>query len=147
MQGRLVTSRLEDTWNWTWTGWTAPLDTGKAAAFLEVTRAERFWIYTCPATPAVLAGAEAGEGWRRFHLDVGHVRNWYFFVPKGTREFPVRAAAADETDMLYLELNAPDRTLAMLYDNKGERTVRVPAGRPEGDRPVAQHAPRRVAGL
>jgi hypothetical protein len=102
--------------------------TGKGVATITVTNAEHFWMYTYPATPAVLIGEAVRSGWHRFHLDAGTARNWYLFVPPGTLEFSVRAAAADATDVIQLEVNAPDRTVSMLYGNHGEQRVMVPAG-------------------
>jgi len=100
----------------------------KAVATIDVTGAEHFWCYTYPATPAVLVGQKTDDGWRRFLFEIGTARNWYFFVPRGTRSFQVRAAAGHKTDVMKLEVNAPDRVIAMIYDNKGAKTVRVPAG-------------------
>jgi hypothetical protein len=101
---------------------------GRGVSRIEVTDAEHFWAYTYPATPAVLVGRAADEGWRRFHLEAGTARNWYFFVPTGTTEFSVRVGAADETDIVHMKVNAPDRTMAVIYDRQAERKVRVPEG-------------------
>jgi hypothetical protein len=49
-------------------------------------------------------------------------------VPGGTRAFRVRAQVADDTDAIVLEVNAPDRTQAMIYGRGGEQTVAVPDG-------------------
>lgn len=102
--------------------------TGPGVSFVTVTNAEHFWMYTYPATPAVLIGEAGRRGWHRFCLEAGTARNWFFFVPPGVREFAVRASAADAGDVIALEINAPDRTLAMLYGNRGEQTVTVPPG-------------------
>jgi hypothetical protein len=102
--------------------------TGKGVARVTVTGTERWLAYTYPATPLVLLGRDAGEGWSRFNLEVGTARNWYFFVPKGTPSFLVRAAAQHETDRLLLEVNAPDRTVEMIYGRTGEVTVAVSPG-------------------
>lgn len=104
------------------------LRTGKGVLFIDVKQAEHFWCYTCPATPAVMVGRAVDGAWRRFHFDIGTARNWYFLVPRGTKELAVRVSAADATDVVHLEINAPDRTLAVIYDNAGEKAVRVPAG-------------------
>lgn len=109
-------------------GYTRTLRTGKGVCFVDVTEAEHFWMYTYPATPAVMVGREIDGGWRRFAFEIGTARNWYFLVPRGTRELSVRAAAEDAGDVMRLEVNAPDRTLAALYARAGERTVSVPAG-------------------
>jgi hypothetical protein len=71
---------------------------------------------------------DAGGGWRRFSLTAGTARNWYFLVPEGAREFAVRAAAADKDDVVHFEVCAPDRTMALIYDNAGGKIVKVPDG-------------------
>ena len=107
----------------------APLPaTGKGVARVAVTGTERWFAFTYPATPIVLLGRDSGDGWSRFNLEVGTARNWYFFVPPGTRSFAVRAAAQHDTDRLLLEVNAPDRTVAMAYGRSGEQSVEVPPG-------------------
>jgi len=102
--------------------------TGKGVAKVQIGGVERWFAFTYPATPLVLFGRDLGDGWSRFTLECGTARNWYFLVPRGTRELAVRAAAEHPTDVMALEVNAPDRTLAMIYDQKGERTVSVPPG-------------------
>ncbi len=106
------------------------LDLGKVRGVttVRVTGAERFLAFTYPATPLVLLGEDGEEGWKRFRLSVGTARDWFFYVPRGTQEFSVRAAAQHETDVLHLQICTPDRAVAMLYDTAGERTVKVPAG-------------------
>ncbi|MGB2821130.1 MAG: hypothetical protein WBF17_09125 [Phycisphaerae bacterium] len=105
-----------------------PLRTPKGVLLIDVTGAEHFWAYTYPATPAVMVARPAEGGWKRFSFDAGTARNWYFHVPRGTKEFSVRASAADSTDVMHLEINAPDRTLAVVYGNAGRKTVTVPPG-------------------
>ena len=102
--------------------------TGKGVARVSISGAERWLAYTYPATPIVLLGRDAGDGWLRFNLEVGTARHWYFFVPRGTRSFAVRAVTQHETDRLLLEINAPDRTVEMIYGRKGEVKVAVPPG-------------------
>ena len=109
-------------------GYSRTLRTAKGVCFVDVTRAEHFWAYTYPATPAVLVGRPADGQWRRFHFDAGTARNWFFFVPKGTGSLSVRASVAHDTDVMHLEVGAPDRVLAILYGRRGERTVAVPPG-------------------
>lgn len=107
----------------------APLPaTGKGAARVRVSGVERWFAFTYPATPLVLLGQDAGDGWSRFRLEVGTARNWYFHVPRGTHAFQVRAAVQHDTDLLSLEVNAPDRTLAMVYGRQGLCDVAVPPG-------------------
>jgi len=104
------------------------LATGRGVATIDVAAAEHFWMYTYPATPLVMVGREVEGGWRRFAFEAGTGRNWYFFVPRGTKAFRVRAAAAHEGDVMRLEVNAPDRVMAAIYDRQGEREVVVPEG-------------------
>jgi hypothetical protein len=102
--------------------------TGKGVARGAVSGTERWFMFTYPATPLVLRGLDAGEDWSRFNLEVGTTRNWYFLVPKGTKSFAVRAAVQHDTDRLLLEVNAPDRTVEMMYGRKGDLAVAVPPG-------------------
>jgi len=101
---------------------------GKGVYRVAVSGIERWYAYTYPATPLVWVGDDAGDGWRRFRFEVGTARNWCFFVPRGTKSFAVRAAAQHETDVMHVEINAPDRTMAMIYNRKGERTIQAPNG-------------------
>ena len=107
---------------------TDTLTTGKGVSQVQVTGAERWLAFTYPATPLVLRGADEGNGWHRFRFTAATARNWYFFVPFGTKEFSVRVATDDKTDVVNFAIAAPDRTLAVIYDNAGEKTISVPAG-------------------
>lgn len=100
----------------------------KGVTTVSVSGAERWFAFTYPATPLVLKGKPAGDGFSEFHLEFGVARNWYFLVPRGTKEFTLRAKAQHETDVMELQINAPDRTVAMFYENAGEKTVKVPPG-------------------
>jgi hypothetical protein len=102
------------------------LKTGKGVVKATVKNWERWFTYTYPATPLVFVGDDVGEGWRRFHVSVSVPRNWYFLVPRGTRQFSVRAKAEGEGDVMHLEICTPDRTAALIYDRQGERIVDVP---------------------
>jgi hypothetical protein len=108
--------------------WDRTIRTGKGVATVDITGAEHFWTYTYPATPAVLVGETIEDNWRRFRFEIGTARSWFFFVPKGVRSFAVRARAAHDTDVIDMEVNAPDRTAARLFGNRGEQTVTVPDG-------------------
>ncbi len=108
--------------------WVRNLETGKGVAIMDVTKAEHFWMYTYPATPLVMIGQKVGTGWHCFKLEAGTARNWYFYVPRQTKQFFLRASAADHTDVMRLEVGAPDRVVAMIFGNKGKLTVKVPAG-------------------
>jgi len=107
---------------------TDTLKTGKGVSIVNVSGVERWLSFTYPATPLVLIGGDVEDDWKRFRFSAGTVRNWYFFVPRGTRDFSVRAAAEHQTDVMHLQVCAPDRTMAILYGNQGEQTVKVPSG-------------------
>ena len=94
---------------------------------VAVNGVERWWAFTYPATPLVLLGEETSKG-GRFTLEVGTARNWYLLVPPGTSSFRVRASAAHATDVFLLEVNAPDRTVALVHGREGEMEVDVPGG-------------------
>jgi hypothetical protein len=102
--------------------------TGKGVARLRVAGAERWFAFTYPAVPTVLEGQPLPGGGTRFSIEVGSARNWYFLVPRGLRAFRVKARAAHATDVMHLEVNAPDRTQALIYGREGEREVTVPPG-------------------
>jgi hypothetical protein len=102
--------------------------TGKGVAKIEISGVERWMAFTYPATPVVLMGRAVEGGWSRFNMEVGTARNWYFLVPRGTKAFSVRASAEHDQDVMNLEINAPDRTMAVIYDRAGEKTIKVPAG-------------------
>lgn len=105
------------------------LDTGKGVSTVSVTGSpEKWFAYTYPATPMVLIGKEAEEGWARFQMTVGTARHWYFRVPEGTTEFSVHAAARHETDVARVEVWAPDRCVGIIYDNDAVETIQVPDG-------------------
>jgi hypothetical protein len=104
------------------------LRTGRGVSFVSVAGVERWLAFTYPATPLVLVGQELDGGGYRFRFSAGTVRNWYFFVPKGTRQFSVQAAAEQEADVMHFEVCAPDRTVALIYARRGQRTIDVPVG-------------------
>jgi len=95
---------------------------------VAVSGVERFMTFTYPATPLVLVGQAGEPGWSRFSFTACAPRNWYFFVPKGTASFAVKARALIPTDVMHLEVCAPDRVVALLYDNQGECSITVPQG-------------------
>jgi hypothetical protein len=107
----------------------APLPRSPAGV-LEVTvgGAERWFAFTYPATPLVWRGEEGTDGWQRFTFEAGTARNWYFHVPDGTESFRIRAAAQHPEDVFHLAINAPDRTVDLLYGREAESTIEVPDG-------------------
>lgn len=100
---------------------------GKGVLWGEVAGVERWMAFTYPATPLVLVGEPDEEGWR-FRFTACAARNWYFFVPAGTREIGLQVAADLPTDVLHVELCPPDRVMAVIYGNSGAQAVRVPDG-------------------
>lgn len=107
---------------------TDSIKTGRGVSMVTVQGADRWLSFTYPATPLVLMAKESTNGWKSFRFTAGTARNWYFLVPEGTREFSVRAAADDPEDVMHLEVCAPDRTMALIYNRTGESIIRVPAG-------------------
>ncbi len=110
----------------------ATIRTGAGMARVSITGAERWMSFTHPAMPMVLIGEGNGgkdeAGWKRFRFTASAPRNWYFFVPTGVRAFSVRFATDFPSDMLMMEVCAPDRTVALFYGGKGEQTIVVPDG-------------------
>jgi len=96
--------------------------------FIEVDDIERYWAFSYPGTPLVLVGEALEEGWHRFPIEAGLRRHWYFKVPTGTRRFEVRADTGNRADILDMDINAPDRTVARFYGSEGHLRVNVPAG-------------------
>ncbi len=104
------------------------LETGSGVFFFSIVGPERWMAFTYPATPLILLGEEDDNGWRRYRFTVCAPRNWYFFVPPRTTSFAVRFETALADDVIRLDINAPDRTMAILYDRKGELEIPVPEG-------------------
>jgi hypothetical protein len=107
--------------------WPMP-PTGATVLTATVTGVEHWLAFSYPATPLVLLGEAQPEGWQRFNLEVGTARNYYFRVPAETTSFKVRTSTANADQVLDLEVNAPDRTMARIFGQKGEAEVRVPPG-------------------
>lgn len=100
----------------------------EGVCYVSVSDVERFMTFTYPATPLVLIGRARGDGWRRFSFSACAPRNWYFFVPEGTKTFDIRVKAKFATDVLNLEICSPDRVVELIYGNQERRTVSVPKG-------------------
>ena len=91
----------------------------------------RWYGWSEPSMPTVLAGAPVAGGGARFSLMLALGRHWFFGVPEGTEEFLVRVEIADPNHALQVEINAPDRIVQVLYAQGGApREVKVPV--PEG---------------
>lgn len=103
-------------------------ETGKGTATISVNGTERWFAFTYPATPLVLIGQKLDNGWSRYNMEVGTARHWYFYVPRHTTSFAVRTMTAHSGDYLELQVNAPDRTVAILYGKQGEQKIDVPPG-------------------
>ncbi len=101
------------------------LDLDEGVSTVQVAGTERWFSYTYPATPLVLIGEEQGT-WAEFRLTTATTRNWYFYVPEGTKKFRVRAKAKHETDVMHMQVCAPDRTLGLIYGRQGNTVVKVP---------------------
>jgi hypothetical protein len=108
-------------------GPTDVLKTGRGVVFVNVSGVERWMSFTYPATPLVLIGEENGE-WKRFRFTACAPRNWYFYVPVGTRQFSVRLKADIASDVVHAEICAPDRVVGLIYGNSGEQNVTIPEG-------------------
>jgi hypothetical protein len=92
--------------------------------------ADRWFPWSEPATPIVIAGRPLPDG-ARFALDVGIARHWFFRVPAGTRSFTVAAAVQRPEHVLSLEVHAPDRLVEAVHVRGGagrQVQVVVPAG-------------------
>jgi hypothetical protein len=69
----------------------------------------RWFPWTHPAPPTVIAGQPTAEGGARFALETGIARHWYFKVPAGTQQFTVAVNVLDPAHVLRVEVHAPDR--------------------------------------
>lgn len=95
---------------------------------MQVEGAPRWFAYTYPAVPTVLVGRDMPEGWSQFKLSVGSRRNWYFRVPAGAKQVQVRIASEVEGEHIEAHINAPDRTMAMVFGQSGAAIIDVPPG-------------------
>ncbi len=99
----------------------------KGLCTVDLTGLKRFMFFTYPATPIMLVPQQV-KGWRRHQLESATARNYYFLVPKKTKSFEVRARAHYDSDVIDLEVNAPDRIMARLYSREGTLEIKVPEG-------------------
>ena len=61
-----------------------------------------------------------------FTLECGTARNWYFFVPKGTKQFGIGFSTNRPEDIADFRVESGDRIMAATVANKGEFTIDVP---------------------
>jgi len=107
------------------------LKTGKGVSRGTVTDAFRWFLYTYPATPLVMTprkGISAKDRWSSFRFTAAAARNWYFYVPDGTETFSLRYDAKYDTDVIHMQVCAPNMAVDRLYGNNGETTIEVPEG-------------------
>ena len=93
--------------------------------------AARWFGWSEPVMPAVVAGIPTADGGFRFSLMLAIARHWFFGVPEGVTEFVVRVDLADPNHVLHVEVHAPDRIMQLLYAEGGESRevhVSVPQG-------------------
>ena len=100
----------------------------QGVCYVSVSDVERFISFTYPATPLVLVGQPHAGEWRRFSFSACAPRNWYFFVPEGTRTFELRVKTTFPADVLNLEVWAPDRMVKRIYGRQGRCRITVPEG-------------------
>ena len=88
----------------------------------------RWFPWTQPAPPIVIQGQPTEDGGRRFALETGIPRHWFFKVPAGTEQFRIAAEVLDPNHVLRIEVQAPDRIQEELSVRGGARqeiTVKV----------------------
>ena len=83
--------------------------------------AVRWFPWTEPATPVVIAGQPTEDGGARFSLETGTVRQWYLRVPEGTKQFRIGVQVKDPQHALRVEIHAPNRLVDELYAKGGAR--------------------------
>ena len=82
----------------------------------------RHWFpWTHPAPPIMIEGQPTAEGGRRFALETGIARHWFFKVPAGTTQFTVAVNVLDPQHVLRVEVQAPDRIIEELAVRGGAR--------------------------
>ncbi len=107
------------------------LETGKGVARGTVTGGMRWFLFTYPATPLVMTprnGTTAVGEWSSFRFTAGVARNWYFYVPEGTSRFQLRYDAHYDSDVIHMQVCAPNRAVDRLYANSAKTTINVPPG-------------------
>ncbi len=93
--------------------------------------AARWFGWSEPVMPTVLAGRATADGGARFSLMLALGRYWFFGVPAGTREFSIGVDLSDVNHVLHVEVHGPDRLVQVLYAHGGApQRVGVPV--PEG---------------
>jgi len=97
----------------------------------RVTGAMRWFTFTYPATPLVMTpreGTTSVDEWSTFRFTASVARNWYFYVPEGTETFSLRYDAKHQTDVIHMQVCAPNMAVDRLYGTSGETQVEVPDG-------------------
>ena len=69
---------------------------------------------------------ERSELWSTFTIECGIARNWYFFVPKGTKQFQIQFSTDRPEDIADFRVESGDRIMAATVANKGTFTIDVP---------------------
>ncbi|MFM7520463.1 MAG: hypothetical protein ACKO9B_08345 [Planctomycetota bacterium] len=86
----------------------------------------RWFPWTYPVPPIVIQGRPTGAGGTRFALETGLARQWYFLVPRETKEFKVAVNVLDANQVLRVEVHAPDRIVEELAVRGGaQREITV----------------------
>jgi len=92
--------------------------------------AGRWFPWTEPTTPIVIAGKPVAGGAGRFELETGIARHWFLRVPAGVERFSVAVSVKSPDHVLLLEVHAPDRMMDVLYVGGGApRSVAIPCRR------------------
>ena len=93
--------------------------------------AGRWLAWTEPSVPMVLAGEPTRDGGKRFSLEIGIARHWFFKVPAGTKQFHVGAKVENPAHALLMEVHAPDRLMDVFCVRGGrpaDEAIDVPEG-------------------
>lgn len=95
----------------------------------------RWFPWTHPAPPTVIEGQPTVEGGRRFAIETGIARHWFFKVPAETKAFKIVVNVLDSNHVLRVEVHAPDRIVEELAVRGGlRREIAVAVESPLADR-------------
>lgn len=91
--------------------------------------AERWFPWTEPAMPVVIAGLKEDGGGAAFKLETGTARHWFFKVPEGTPGLDLTVSVKHPDHVLAVEIHAPDRLIER-FDVRGDepqtRKITIP---------------------